>query len=139
MELREKGPKESDGRVFIGEDPDHPLPPSDLFIHSVAQSLLGDLQGAIITLNKFLQYLSVFSKEACQLSLYHTLSPKDVGRELRYKYGTREIGVMDWFKTVFNMDSEPSNSQIYSSRFFILKLNTYLSIQDVYSLINGPH
>ena len=37
MELREKGSNESDGRVFVGEDPDHPFPPSDLFI----QSLLG--------------------------------------------------------------------------------------------------
>jgi hypothetical protein len=84
VELREKGSNESDGRVFIGEDPDHLLPPSDLFI----QSLLGDLQGAIITLNKFLQYLSVFSKGACQLSLCHTLSAKDVFRELWYIYGT---------------------------------------------------
>ena len=37
MELLAKGSNELDGRVFVGEDPDHPFPSSDLFI----QSLLG--------------------------------------------------------------------------------------------------
>ena len=34
MELREKGSNESDRRVFVGEDPDHAFPSSDLFIQS---------------------------------------------------------------------------------------------------------
>jgi hypothetical protein len=32
MELRQEGSNETDCGVFVGEDPDHPLPSSDLFV-----------------------------------------------------------------------------------------------------------